>query len=173
MDAQGIPQELVDIVDRDAGKQHSRSGSVLASLARVLTRYDEMRSGVRVGVAVLCWRGGQFLMQQRRGGRGEGCWSVPGGQIEHGETWQHAAIREVREETGLDVFTPRLLTVTSDISGREHWVTIWGASVSPWGQPEPSDECAAYQWVPPDPEALPRPLWQPYWDNFLAEGFPK
>lgn len=43
MGPQDIPQELVDILDRDAGRKHSRSGSVLASLARILTRYDEMR----------------------------------------------------------------------------------------------------------------------------------
>lgn len=127
----------------------------------------------RVGVAVLCWRDGCFLMQQRRGGRGEGCWSVPGGSVENGETWQHAALREVREETGLLVFTPRLLTVTSDIAGDGHRITLWAAAGSPGGKPELSAECAAYQWVPPDPQAWPQPLWQPYWDNFLAEGFPK
>jgi hypothetical protein len=37
-----IPQELVDLLDERAGKRHSREGQVLATLAEVLTRYDEI-----------------------------------------------------------------------------------------------------------------------------------
>ncbi len=33
----------------------------------------------------------------------DGYWVIPGGKIEEGETTEEAAIREVREETGLDV----------------------------------------------------------------------
>lgn len=40
---QEIPQELVDMLDEAAGKKHSRSGKVLTTLARILTRYDEMQ----------------------------------------------------------------------------------------------------------------------------------
>ena len=45
MTPQEIPQELVDILDADAGKKHSRDGHVLKTLAKILTRYDEIRSG--------------------------------------------------------------------------------------------------------------------------------
>lgn len=38
-----VPQELIDILDRHAGKTHSRKGVVVAALAEILTRYDEMR----------------------------------------------------------------------------------------------------------------------------------
>jgi hypothetical protein len=40
---QDIPQELIDMLDADAGKAHSRTGPVLTSLARILARYDEIR----------------------------------------------------------------------------------------------------------------------------------
>lgn len=36
-----IPQDLLDILDKRAGKVHSRQGSVVACLAEILTRYDE------------------------------------------------------------------------------------------------------------------------------------
>ena len=40
---------------------------------------------------------------------GKGLWSVPGGRIEPGESDAEAVIREVREETGLDVTCGPLL----------------------------------------------------------------
>lgn len=39
-----IPQELIDILDRRAGKKHSRSGSVVSALAEILTRYEALRA---------------------------------------------------------------------------------------------------------------------------------
>jgi hypothetical protein len=45
MAPEDIPQELIDILDRRAGKKHSRTGSVVDCLAEILTRYDEMRRG--------------------------------------------------------------------------------------------------------------------------------
>ncbi len=48
MSPEEIPQELVDMLDMAAGKQHSRSGPVLTTLARILTRYDEITEEERV-----------------------------------------------------------------------------------------------------------------------------
>ncbi len=39
-----IPQELIDILDTAAGRTHSRDGSVLRTLAQILTRYDQIRA---------------------------------------------------------------------------------------------------------------------------------
>ena len=36
-------------------------------------------------------------------------WSLPGGHIEPGETWERAAIREVHEETGYQIEIKRLV----------------------------------------------------------------
>ena len=38
-------------------------------------------------------------------------WSLPGGGVEDGETWESAAVREVNEETGLNVTIDRLIGV--------------------------------------------------------------
>lgn len=54
----------------------------------------------------LCYirNGGRVLLQLRTGGLfGEGLWNGPGGHVEDGESPKQAAVREVREETGLTV----------------------------------------------------------------------
>lgn len=54
---------------------------------------------------------GEVLLQKRRD-----CnkWGFPGGAVELGETTQMTAIREVKEETGLDVEVGRLIGVYTD-----------------------------------------------------------
>jgi 8-oxo-dGTP pyrophosphatase MutT (NUDIX family) len=41
-------------------------------------------------------------------------WGLPGGAIEVGETFEHAVVREVKEESGLDAKVVRLIGVYSD-----------------------------------------------------------
>jgi ADP-ribose pyrophosphatase YjhB (NUDIX family) len=61
--------------------------------------------------AVIFDRRGRLLLQQRSDG---GQWGLPGGSVEIGESVTDAAIREVREETGLTVTVRRLVGVYSD-----------------------------------------------------------
>lgn len=46
---------------------------------------------------------GRLLMIQRGNEPGRGLWSVPGGRVERGEDDAAALVREMREETGLEV----------------------------------------------------------------------
>ncbi|CAG7650129.1 NUDIX domain-containing protein [Paenibacillus allorhizosphaerae] len=47
-------------------------------------------------------RGSQVLMLNRNKPPGMGCWNGVGGKIEPGETPEQGAIREIREETGIE-----------------------------------------------------------------------
>ena len=57
----------------------------------------------RVGVGVFVWKDGKFLMGQRIGKHGQGSWSVPGGWLEHRESFEDCAKREIAEETGMEI----------------------------------------------------------------------
>ncbi|GAA1035360.1 MULTISPECIES: NUDIX hydrolase [Amycolatopsis] len=46
---------------------------------------------------------GRLLLIRRANDPGKGQWSLPGGRVEPGETDHEAVVRELREETGLDV----------------------------------------------------------------------
>ena len=41
--------------------------------------------------------------------------SIPGGYLEAGETFEEAAIREVKEEAGLDIVNPVVVGVTNNL----------------------------------------------------------
>lgn len=51
---------------------------------------------------------GRLLLIRRGQPPAEGAWSVPGGRCEAGETAAQACVREVSEETGLNVVVERL-----------------------------------------------------------------
>lgn len=82
---------------------------------------------VRVGIGVFIFKDDQFLMGQRQGSHGEGSWSVPGGHLEFGESFEQTAKREAKEETNLDITNIRFGAVTNDYfeSENKHYVTIW------------------------------------------------
>ena len=126
-----------------------------------------MDSRSKVGVAVFVWRGGKFLIQQRLGSHGSGTWSVPGGHLEFGESWEACAKRETLEETGMEITNVRFLTATNDIFKDEnkHYITIWVEA--DWKAHEPvimeSDRLTAIKWV--TFQDLPSPLFEPCWQN--------
>lgn len=62
---------------------------------------NERRPTLGVGAVVV--HDGRLLMVKRGAGARVGEWAVPGGRQEFGETLEQAAVREVAEETGLDI----------------------------------------------------------------------
>ncbi len=76
-------------------------------------------------------------------------WTLPKGHIEDGESWDLAAQREVKEETGYDtVITGFADFITYEAKGKPKVVLYW--HMEPVGECEfaPSDEVSHYEWVP-------------------------
>jgi 8-oxo-dGTP diphosphatase len=78
-------------------------------------------------------------------------WSFPKGKLERGESWEQAALREVREETGLQCELgeelPRVEYV--DRKGRSKSVRYWRMSVTA-GRFAANDEVDDLRWLAPD-----------------------
>jgi ADP-ribose pyrophosphatase YjhB (NUDIX family) len=64
-----------------------------------------------IGVGGVVWKGDEVLLIQRGKDPGKGRWSLPGGHQEWGETVADAVIREIREETGVEVMVGALIDV--------------------------------------------------------------
>lgn len=81
----------------------------------------------RVGVGIIVRRNDEVLLLRRKNVHGEGTWSTPGGHLDPGETPEECAVREVREETGVEVGSVRFLAITNDVFKKEkrHYVTVW------------------------------------------------
>ena len=52
-------------------------------------------------------------------------WCFPWWKQEYDETVIQAAIREVKEETNLDIENPKVFTALDDIATDRHFITIW------------------------------------------------
>ena len=84
----------------------------------------------RVGVACLISsefdkynRG--YLLGLRQGGIGAGTWGFPGGHLEFGETVKEASIREVKEETDLDVIYVMNMHWNEKFVSNRHYITLY------------------------------------------------
>ncbi len=59
-------------------------------------------------------KGNKILLVRRRYPPFRGYWALPGGFVEKGETMKQAAVREAREETGLEIRPVNMIGVYDD-----------------------------------------------------------
>ena len=92
-------------------------------------------------VDIIIERGDQIVMIRRR--NPPYGWALPGGFVDYGECVEHAAEREAKEETGLDVCLTALLGVYSDPSRdpRQHTQSTAFVAVAD-GEPCGDDDAA-------------------------------
>jgi 8-oxo-dGTP diphosphatase len=98
--------------------------------------------------AVVTDEQGRLLMIQRGHDPGAGLWSIPGGRIEPGETDAQALVRELLEETNLQVKVGKLIGSVQRpglggavIDIRDYAVTVTGGAL------RAGDDAADARWV--------------------------
>jgi len=121
---------------------------------------DDARSTPRpapsAAVGVVCLKGRDVLLIQRGQPPLKGAWSLPGGRIEWGERASDAALRELREETGVEAELLGLLDVVdglfngADGAVSAHYVLVDYAAVWAAGELRAGDDAAAAVFHPLD-----------------------
>lgn len=109
-----------------------------------------------IGIGVVVWRGDQVLLVKRRNPPHQGHWSLPGGKQQLGETIFHAAVREVREETGLEIRPLDIITaldaISLDTAGQIefHYTLIEVAAEALEGEAIAADDVSDVCWATPE-----------------------
>jgi 8-oxo-dGTP diphosphatase len=97
---------------------------------------------------------GRILLARRAGEPDAGKWDLPGGFLEEGEHPLDALLRELREETSLELEPLELVAIEMDVygDGPEAPATLnlyWEARVLS-GDPQPADDVSELRWFAPD-----------------------
>ncbi len=105
-----------------------------------------------VGVGVVVTKGRDVLMIRRGKPPRQGQWSLPGGVQELGETVRETAVREVLEETGIEIALGPIAdvvdSVTRDDDGRvlHHYTLVDFSAVWVAGEPRAGDDAQDARW---------------------------
>ncbi|XP_030960722.1 geranyl diphosphate phosphohydrolase-like [Quercus lobata] len=137
---------------------------------------ENNKRAVEVAVVVFLLRGKKVLLGRRRSSVGHSTFSLPGGHLEFGESFEECASRELKEETGLDIKQMELLTVKNHLFLEEpepaHYVTIFMSAVLANPEQVPQNlephRCDGWDWYGWD--NLPKPLFRPL-EKMVQAGF--
>ena len=115
----------------------------------------------KVGIGIIIVNSNGEILIMKRAGSHAAKYSIPGGNLEHGETFEAAAIRELKEETDLTIREPEVMAVTNNLETYHedgvHYISVILLAKQFVGIPrimEP-DKCAELFWC--DPQNVPQP----------------
>jgi ADP-ribose pyrophosphatase YjhB (NUDIX family) len=97
-----------------------------------------------------------LLIQRGKPGRLQGLWTFPGGHVEWGESLREAALRELREETGVTAEITAIIdtieVIHRDGIGRKEAHFVLTVFIAAWtaGEASPNDDAAAVRWAAPN-----------------------
>ncbi len=120
----------------------------------------EKKERPKVGIGVIVIRGSKILLGERLSSHGAGTFEIPGGHLEFGETFAAAAVREVREETGLtDLVVRGIVSLGNDIAFDKHYVSIGVCIECLSGEPSDPEPEHSKNWKWYKTDNLPGPIF--------------
>ena len=129
----------------------------------------EQNKKVRVGIGVMIMQDGKILLGKRHEDpekadselNGMNTWTMPGGKMDFGETFEEAASREVFEETNIKLKKIEVFCVNNERIDSAHFVTVGIFSNDFEGEAQimEPDEIIEWRWFGLD--ELPSPMYFP------------
>lgn len=121
-----------------------------------MTHSREYPSHPIPGVGVVVRKDNHVLLIRRGNPPRQGDWGLPGGVLEIGETWRDAAVREVREECGIEIALGEIIDVV-DIIVRDdaeraqyHYAIVDFVADYTRGDLRAASDVLDARWVSPD-----------------------
>lgn len=126
-----------------------------------------MKRRMGVGVGVILLRNGSILLGKRNSDpekassvfHSADTWTLPGGKMDFGESFEDVARREVKEETGILAKDMKLISLTNDIQGDAHFVTVGFVCSDFSGEPKTLEPEEITEWKWFELENLPSSLY--------------
>jgi mutator protein MutT len=104
-------------------------------------------SGPSLGVSVCVIQGDLVLLTQRGKPPFENLWSLPGGHVGWGESLASAALRELKEETGITARLGQVIDWVEIIRPEKHIVIAVFAAQWQAGEAHAASDAKAARWV--------------------------
>ncbi|BBG59206.1 RNA pyrophosphohydrolase [Providencia rustigianii] len=121
---------------------------------------------VVVGVGVIITNSQGQILLGKRSSKHAPYWSIFGGHVDPGESFEACAIREIKEEVGIDIHSPTVFGISNNLQTYQqegkHTVSIcmhaeYNGNIAPQIMEE--DKCEDLLWVYPH-DALPEPHFE-------------
>jgi 8-oxo-dGTP diphosphatase len=110
-------------------------------------RNKKSSSGPTIGVSVCVVQAGRVLLTQRARPPFENLWSLPGGHVKRGESLRDAALRELKEETGINARLGEIIGWNEVIGPEKHIVIAVFTARFESGEAVAADDAKAVRWV--------------------------
>ncbi|MFW9928734.1 MAG: NUDIX domain-containing protein [Candidatus Thorarchaeota archaeon] len=78
-----------------------------------------------IGVGGVIIHNNKVLLVKLTYGRARGMFLIPGGLVEKGEILEEGLIREIKEETGLDIHPSKIIGIRSMVRERDHLTDLY------------------------------------------------
>ncbi|MDB5204899.1 MAG: mismatch repair protein MutT [Candidatus Taylorbacteria bacterium] len=99
---------------------------------------DSVNNRPTVGMGVVIFKGNKILLGKRKSSIAGGLYASPGGHVEYMETFEECAIRETREECGIEIQNVRFQRLANVMAFKpKHFVDI--SLIADWKSGEPQN----------------------------------